>query len=830
MTINRDLDRQLASWFEDRATSIPSDGLLERSLGRVGTTRQRPGWLVRDRGRSTRTTGRPALTPAFGARLLVLAIAVVAIVIGAGLFLRQLPATIARPSAPPSNGPLPSASIQPTASPAPSPAIRAGNLIAYIRPTVKPNVGGNSCGYDGGATCPKPRLWIIGTDGRNAHELLPDGVGRQADVSWSPDGTHLLYWDDGRQYLMDPSGSAPQLVDNGCAAPCYADTRAAFSSDGTRLVFVLDVGNGSSLVATMDLASGRISELISTEGTGSPAWSPDGTQISISRAGGKDNGGPIAPIVAAVFVVGADGSNLHQVSPATVPAEAAAWSPDGSRIVFTSNDGSHQDIYTVRSDGSDPLRLTTDGISKGASWTPDGRILFFRGPGANATGAPALWVMNADGTGAAELIPAAGIGDPKLDFGWPLPAWQPIGGPALVPMPWTPLPAVPVGPPQPTAPATPQPSVSAGFGWTGSMGTPEDMSGSDTATLLADGRVLVIHPCNRVPELYDPATGAFSPTGSLVTARSNVSATRLRDGRVLVAGGAACGTELTDAAWATAELYDPATGRFSPTGSMGTPRFRHGATLLADGRVLITGGTTGSPPAASLPVVLASYHRVVLAATGADVVDSAELYDPATGRFSPTGSMRTPRDRHTATLLHDGRVLVVGGAGESYSGTPVAELYDPATGGFASTGSMLTERWGLAATLLHDGRVLITGGTSSDGKTFGTLEAYDPTTGKFRLVGSMPDGTGAGSATLLADGRVLLLGGMQNDGSRWNVLTSAVIYDPATGAFTSIGSIGEARSGGTRTLLNDGRVLIAGGLGLDASGFFGLDSALLYQP
>src|SRR4029079_1540480 len=130
----------------------------------------------------------------------------------------------------------------------------------------------------------------------------------------------------------------------------------------------------------------------------------------------------------------------------------------------------------------------------------------------------------------------------------------------------------------------------------------------------------------------------------------------------------------------------PATGTFSPTGSMGTPREFQTATRLADGRVLVAGGyTAASPSAGSTGITLASYRLVESAAS---VLKTAEVYDPATGTFSRTGSMSSIRNDHTATLLQDGRVLVIGGGGEGYASQRTADLYDPATGRFTRTGSV----------------------------------------------------------------------------------------------------------------------------------------------
>jgi Tol biopolymer transport system component len=797
--------------------------------------------------------GIPAMARARMGSLLAVAVAVAVVAVGAGLFLRFSSAVIGGPSSPPSIAPVPapSESVAPPASLSPSPtgALRPGTLIAFIRTTPKPNHTAADpnqllC-YSYDPTCPVRRLWIVGSDGSGAHELFPSGVSGQSGVSWSPDGTRLLYTDNRKLYLTDASGSAPQLVDTGCVAPCEGDGDAAFSSDGTHLVFVRNSTDasgysGPAAIATMDLASGRVVELSSTAPAGGmlPRWSPDGTQIVFWRGGDKDTGGPVAPTLAGVFVVDADGQNLHQVSPTTLAAQTAGWSPDGSRIVFTSPDWRvpgavgvlRQDIYTVRPDGTDLRRLTKDGMSNWATWTPDGRLLFARGAGFFPNGgALGFWIMDADGSNPARLIPGmmAGDEDPIWTQG---PVWQPIGGPAIVPPPWTPSTATSVGPPPPTPSATPTPDLSPGFSWTGSMTSAVDSPFGDTATLLADGRVLVTIGCSTAAELYDPATGTFSPTGSLTATRGGKTATLLRDGRVLIAGGGNCGDAAHDGIWASAELYDPATGTFSPTGSMGTPRLRPTATLLQDGRVLIAGGITGPSPVASLPVVLASYPSAITVATSSDVLATAELYDPATGRFSRTGSMRFFRDSHTATLLRDGRVLVVGGGGEGYASRSEAELYDPATGTFSRTGSLKSGRWLHTATLLRDGRVLIAGGKASDDKTYASAEVYDPGSGTFSSAGSMKASRQQHTAILLADGRVLIAGGYQYDGSRWNVLSSTELYDPRTGNFTPIGSMGDTRMDQTATLLDDGRVLIAGGSGIGNKGLVALTSVVLYQP
>ena len=332
-----------------------------------------------------------------------------------------------------------------------------------------------------------------------------------------------------------------------------------------------------------------------------------------------------------------------------------------------------------------------------------------------------------------------------------------------------------------------------------------------TSTVLADGRVLVAggYALGDGPlasaSLFDPATNTFSPTRSLAEARGEQSSTLLPDGRVLIAGGGIAGWVFSGTFLASGELYDPETGTFSATGSMTTPREAHTATLLKDGRVLITGGVERQNQSLA----------------------SAELYDPKTGTFSATGSMGTARAWHTATLLSDGRVLVTGGWPAGWSSTSVlasAEIYDPKTGRFTATGPMIGERTFHAATLLADGRVLVTGGMG----TFDDLpsaEIYDPKSGTFTATGDMRVGREYHTATLLADGRVLVAGG-GGDYTNRRFIASAELYDPKAGTFTLTGSMTDARTNHMASLLADGRVLVTGGYGADAP----LASAELFDP
>jgi Galactose oxidase, central domain len=270
-----------------------------------------------------------------------------------------------------------------------------------------------------------------------------------------------------------------------------------------------------------------------------------------------------------------------------------------------------------------------------------------------------------------------------------------------------------------------------------------------TATLLPNGQVLLAGgfvddewDCSgsysdNTTVLYDSVTGVFSQTGNMTTARGGHTATLLMNGKVLIAGGADQYPGGTGSA--SAELYDPSTGAFTQTGSMAVARFRHTATLLQNGKVLITGGTSldSSNPTAA-----------------------AEVYDPATGTFTVTGGMATAREEHTATLLADGRVLVVGGEGpvsgsSELQSSATVEVYDPSTGLFSTTGSMTAARSLHTATLLPSGKVLVAGG----GDNNSTAEVYDPATGYFSITGGMEIGRSGHTATLLSNGSVLVTGG-----------------------------------------------------------------------
>ena len=336
------------------------------------------------------------------------------------------------------------------------------------------------------------------------------------------------------------------------------------------------------------------------------------------------------------------------------------------------------------------------------------------------------------------------------------------------------------------------------FSPTAPMATPR---ATHRATLLTwgpnAGKVLVVGGQDGITvlasaELYDPATGMWSSTGSLGTPRSNTfTATVLPSGKVLVAGGRTTGSVDT----ATAELYDPGTGMWAPTGSLiGGERRAHIAVLLPNGKVLVAGGEVHPPD-----ITLAT----------------AELYDPATGTWSSTGSLSVSRTGATAVLLPNGKVLVAGGVSGGCCGTGfftnTAELYDPETGSWTPTGNMATARSFSnyeRAKLLPNGKVLVAGEQTTGNVMLATAELYDPVTGTWSFTGSMATPRQQFSTTLLPNGRVLVAGGDDNVATLY---ASAEVYDPATGTWSSAGSLGTARSGHSATLLPNGEVLVAGG-------------------
>jgi N-acetylneuraminic acid mutarotase len=336
-----------------------------------------------------------------------------------------------------------------------------------------------------------------------------------------------------------------------------------------------------------------------------------------------------------------------------------------------------------------------------------------------------------------------------------------------------------------------------------------------SATLLKNGTILIaggrdnaaVGPALASSEIYDPIVATWTDAPSMLSPRSSHSATLLADGRVLVAGG------FNDwAALPSAELYDPATGSWSTTGSMEEARGYHTATLLPDGRVLVTGGRSNN------------------SSTG-HALNSAEIYDPTTGRWTSVESMSRARFSHTATLLATGQVLVAGagiGTGARVDLAVTAELYDPDSGGWTPTGNMTVGRVYHTATLLPNGQVLVAGGRDSvagefqagGGDALATAELYDPATGSWASTGSLMGPRAFDTAVQLSDGEVLVVGGIGVDPgfgagtSTYSTGTGTVtaeMYAVGSGSWTETASLAVGRQLHIAVLFADGSVLVAGG-------------------
>lgn len=391
-----------------------------------------------------------------------------------------------------------------------------------------------------------------------------------------------------------------------------------------------------------------------------------------------------------------------------------------------------------------------------------------------------------------------------------------------------------------SAPATTPEPVVGRWELTGAMNVPRS---SHSLTVLADGRVLAAGGCTGayvtfepdlscgrtdLAELYDPATGRWTLTGTMNEPRAFHAAVLLRDGRVLVAGGWSPWSMSPTAAVWSSELYDPSTGRWAQSGAMtqGRAAASHDLSLvvLPSGKVLFPGGVDRS---------------------GLAFAASADLYDPASGSWTPTGPMVVPRSNPTVVLLPSGQVLAVGGLaawGEQvgffvdplYSlglpGTATAELYDPVHDTWAPTGPLGRPVQWNTLTLLPAGEVLLTGGQVRFGADWLGHNAsdqaalYDPATGTWRAADPMLHRRAYSQAVRLPSGRVLVAGGNWtiDGGSRGDLYPAfqPEVFDPGRGAWSRTPVLRHYLLGfGAATLLPTGEVLYTGGLIDDLSAF-----------
>lgn len=292
-------------------------------------------------------------------------------------------------------------------------------------------------------------------------------------------------------------------------------------------------------------------------------------------------------------------------------------------------------------------------------------------------------------------------------------------------------------------------------GWAAAPTTTSNHAWS-TTTRLSNGKVLVVgtaaNAVSTSAELYDPATNNWSPAGVASTVRNEHTATVLADGKVLIIGGRDTSSWL-GAPLATVTLYDPTNNTWTPKKPMSVPRYRHTATRLGNGTVLVTGGLNNS---------------------GTQI--SSEIYDPTNDTWTLKAPMNFPRAEHTATLLQNGNVLVVGGH-DNGTYVTVPQVYNPGSNTWNDTAS-ISARAEHVAVLLNDSRVLIAGGFNgslSNPNELASALLYHPGSNTWSSAQSMSTARAIPLATLLGDGRVMIAGGRGSNGS---LLSSVEIYSP----------------------------------------------------
>lgn len=358
-----------------------------------------------------------------------------------------------------------------------------------------------------------------------------------------------------------------------------------------------------------------------------------------------------------------------------------------------------------------------------------------------------------------------------------------------------------------------------------------------TATLLADGRVLVAGgfidggETASTAELYDPVMDTWTATGSMERGRAFHSATLLPGGKVLVYGGQeGLSTRLSDA-----ETYDPSTGRWMPEPLASEARVEHTATLMPDGKVLVVGGfknpstlgiakvesyqpatSSGGSVPMSMGVFARENHTSTLLADGRVLVvggsssgqaAASVAFDSASSTWSQSGLLNTPRGMHTATLLADGRLLVTGGVGAS-GPLDGSEVFDSQTGQWTVAPALEGKRYSHTATLLKDGKVLVTGGSDGDPmRPLARTEVFNPAANAWKTVQPLVQRRMGHRSVLLADGRVLVMGGLADT----LPIASTEIYDPHTEGWTAMNPMLTARGAFAMALLPSGKVMVAGG-------------------
>ena len=309
-------------------------------------------------------------------------------------------------------------------------------------------------------------------------------------------------------------------------------------------------------------------------------------------------------------------------------------------------------------------------------------------------------------------------------------------------------------------------------------------------------------------EIGDPQMGVWQKTTSMPNLRDGPTVVALLDGRVLLTGGAA-GEHIGWSAYSSTYVFDPTTRLWSRSGLLNTARAAAAAAVLLDGRVLVAGGTYMDRESPDPPRIL----------------DTSELWDPRSGTWTRTGRLDDTRVGASAVTLADGRVLIVGGVA-SLQAAPIeqasAEVYDPATGRWGSAGALTTARRGFVLVALRDGGAIVAGGFGELAASgyLSTVERFDPVSNTWSAADDLPFPVAGAAGIGLADGRVLVAGGSirppetidANAGTYVSGLTAdAELFDPETGTWTPAASMPGPRAGASGLLLADGSAVVAGG-------------------
>ena len=368
--------------------------------------------------------------------------------------------------------------------------------------------------------------------------------------------------------------------------------------------------------------------------------------------------------------------------------------------------------------------------------------------------------------------------------------------PSPLPSPASPMIVIPTAVPEPTVPGSSPTPVPLG---TWEVLSPLKFARSNHfAVRLDDGRVLVgggfgPDEITGTTEIYSPTDDSWTEAGELNIARTGGVAALLQDGRVLVTGGNS-GGDANDLD--SAEIFDPLKGEWKLIAPMGSKRNLHTATTLGDGRVLVAGGFDGS-----------DYPDLV--------TDNVQLFNPETDIWESAEPMPPDflqndggRAVHGAVLLSDTQVMIVAGIGFGSGGLPdlaSSLIFDSDTGKWTAASLMLNGRRGHATTHLTDGRVVVTGGQGP----MPFAEVWDPEEDVWDSSGLNLTPRQWHSAVALPDGGLLIFGGIGT--GRSNQLASAEFLRSGGGTWAEASEMSTARTGGTVTPLEDGRMLVVGG-------------------